>query len=140
MKTNELQFTEKKSVQLRNEYITITEVLDKVKKLFLIPELEVMTVKQVAEFYEVDVDVIKKCYQRNKTEIDNDGTIDDDIYIPYHEEENTFSMNEYQYVYYSIPHHLYIVCSKENKIFDYFDMHYINDTKAIDIHWKMIQR
>lgn len=70
----------------------------------------------------------------------NDGTIDDDIYIPYNEEENTFSMNKYQHVYYSIPHHLYIVCSKENKISDYFDMHYINDEKAIDIHWKMIQR
>lgn len=70
----------------------------------------------------------------------NDGTIDDDIYIPYNEQENTFSMNEYQHVYYSIPHHLYIVCSKENKVSDYFDMHYINDTKAIDIHWKMIQR
>ena len=76
MKTNELQFTEKKSVQLRNEYIGRTEVLDKVKKLFLIPELEVMTVKQVAEFYEVEVGVIKKCYQRNRVEIDDDGTID----------------------------------------------------------------
>lgn len=70
----------------------------------------------------------------------NDGTIDDDIYIPYHEEENTFSMNTYQYVYYSVPHHLYIVCSKENKISDYFDMNYINDEKAMNIHWKMIQR
>lgn len=70
----------------------------------------------------------------------NDGTIDDDIYIPYNEQENTFSINEYQHVYYSIPHDLYIVCSKENKVSDYFDMHYINDTKAIDIHWKMIQR
>lgn len=70
----------------------------------------------------------------------NDGSIDNDIYVPYHEEENTFSMNKYQYIYYSIPHHLYIVCSKENKISDYFDIHYINDTKAIDIHWKMIQR
>lgn len=70
----------------------------------------------------------------------NDGTIDDDIYIPYHEEENTFLMNKYQYVYYSIPHHLYIVCSKENLIKDYFDITYINDEKAMNIHWKMIQR
>lgn len=70
----------------------------------------------------------------------NDRTMDDDIYVPYNEEENTFSINKYQHVYYSIPHHLYIVCSKENDISDYFDIHYINDIKAMDIHWKMIQR
>ena len=70
----------------------------------------------------------------------DDGSIDDNIYVLYKEQENTFSMNEYQHVYYSIPHHLYIVCSKENKVSDYFDMHYINNTKAIDIHWKMMQK
>lgn len=75
MKTNQLQFTEKKEKELRNQYIGRVEVLEKVKELFLIPELEVMTVKQVAEFYEVDVDAIKRCYQRNKSEIDTDGTM-----------------------------------------------------------------
>ena len=70
----------------------------------------------------------------------NDGTIDDDIYVPYNEDENTFVINKNQDVYYSIPHHLYIVCSKENKISDYFDIGYINDERAIDIHWRMIQR
>lgn len=69
----------------------------------------------------------------------NDGTIDDDIYIPY-KEEDTFLSNEYQKVYKSGPNHLYIVCSKENLIKDYFDIGYINDEKSIDIHWKMIQR
>ena len=75
MKTNELQFTEKKSMQLRNEYITRTEVLDKVKKLFLIPELEVMTFRQIAEFYEVDLEAIRTVYRRHRREIDEDGTI-----------------------------------------------------------------
>ena len=69
----------------------------------------------------------------------NDGTIDDDIYIPY-KEEDTFLSNEYQKVYKSGPNHLYIVCSKDNLIKDYFDINYINDEKAMNIHWKMIQR
>lgn len=70
----------------------------------------------------------------------NDRTIDDDIYIPYNEEENTFAINKYQHVYYSIPNHLYIVCSKDKKISDYFDMNYINDEIAMDMHWKIMQR
>ena len=58
--TNEVLFTDKKAVELRNEYINRTEVLDKVKTLFLIPELEVMTASQVAEFYGVEVETVKK--------------------------------------------------------------------------------
>lgn len=72
---NQLQFTERKEKELRNQYIGRVEVLDKVKKLFLIPELEVMTVKQVAEFYEVDPHTITVCYQRNKAEVDEDGVM-----------------------------------------------------------------
>ena len=73
--TNEVLFTDKKAVELRNEYINRTEVLDKVKTLFLIPELEVMTASQVAEFYGVEVETVKKCYQRNKGEIFADGIV-----------------------------------------------------------------
>ncbi len=50
------------------------EVLDKVKSLFLLPEIEIATVQQVADYYEVDFEAIKKCYQRNKDEVDSDGT------------------------------------------------------------------
>lgn len=75
MKTNQLQFTQKKEKELRNQYIGRVEVLEKVKELFLIPELEVMTVKQVAEFYEVDPHTITVCYQRNKVEVDEDGVM-----------------------------------------------------------------
>lgn len=74
-KTNQLQFTQKKEKELRNQYIGRVEVLEKVKELFLIPELEVMTVKQVAEFYEVDPHKITVCYQRNKVEVDEDGVM-----------------------------------------------------------------
>lgn len=58
---------------LRNELITRTEVLDKVKKLLLIPEMNCMTIRQVADYYEVDIDTINRCCQRNRTEIVGDG-------------------------------------------------------------------
>lgn len=58
---------------LRNELITRTEVLDKVKKLLLIPEMNCMTIRQVADYYEVDIDTINRCCQRNRTEIEGDG-------------------------------------------------------------------
>ena len=58
---------------IREQFIGRTEVLDKVKELFLIPKLEVMTTKQVANYFEVDHNLINQCYKRNKAEIDNDG-------------------------------------------------------------------
>lgn len=61
--------------ELRNSLIERIEVLNKVKELFLLPKLDVMTVKQVADYYEVDIATIKKVYQRNKSEIDEDGTL-----------------------------------------------------------------
>lgn len=49
------------------------EVLDKVKELFLLPQLDMMTAEQVAEYYEVDKKAIEKCYERNREEIRGDG-------------------------------------------------------------------
>lgn len=69
----ELNIVEDKA--LREQIAGRVEVLDKVKELFLLPELEMMTVQQMAEYYEVEEEVIQKCYQRNKTEIDSDGVI-----------------------------------------------------------------
>lgn len=69
----ELNIVEDKA--LREQVAGRVEVLDKVKELFLLPELEMMTVQQMAEYYEVEEEVIQKCYQRNKTEIDSDGVI-----------------------------------------------------------------
>lgn len=58
---------------LREELSNRVEVLDKVKKLFLIPQMEVMTTKMVADYYEVDKSTIELCYQRNKKEVNEDG-------------------------------------------------------------------
>ncbi|MGE0998942.1 hypothetical protein ACQGR7_17455 [Bacillus sp. Gnz1/3] len=51
------------------------EVLDKVKDLLLLPELEMATTSQVADFYEVANPVIKKLVNRNKDELTSDGYI-----------------------------------------------------------------
>lgn len=61
------------SKKFREQYISRVEVLDKVKQLLLIPEMNCMTIRQVAEYYEVDVHTIQICYDRNKKEIDLDG-------------------------------------------------------------------
>lgn len=61
--------------QIRESLMERSEVLDKVKSLFLIPGHEVMTTKQVAEYFEVSQDVVKKVYRNHKDEIDSDGTM-----------------------------------------------------------------
>lgn len=50
------------------------EVLNKVKALMTIPGFDVMTTRQVAEYYEVDIETVRKVYQRHRAEIDSDGT------------------------------------------------------------------
>lgn len=67
----ELNIVEDKS--LREQVAGRVEVLDKVKELFLLPRLEMMTAQQVADYYEVGVDAVQKCYRRNKDEINMDG-------------------------------------------------------------------
>lgn len=49
------------------------ETLEKVKHLFTIPGTDFMTTRQVAEYYEVDIETVRKVYQRHKAEIDSDG-------------------------------------------------------------------
>ena len=68
---NETQFIDDRT--LRDNAVSNYEVLEKVKKLLLIPELEVMTTEQVADYYEVDYDAVKKVYQRNTDELESDG-------------------------------------------------------------------
>ena len=60
---------------IREKCIENIEVLAKVKKLFLIPEMEVMTTKMVADYYDVSQDVIRMCYLTNKDEIKSDGVV-----------------------------------------------------------------
>lgn len=63
------------SRELRDSLSKRTDVLEKVKHLLLLPGIEMMTSKQVAEYFEVDLPVIKMTYANNKDEIDGDGTM-----------------------------------------------------------------
>ena len=74
----ESKITEEKLVNTksyRDKAISRVDVLDKVKDLFLIPELEAVSMRMIADYYEVDIETIEKCYQRNKNEIDSDGVV-----------------------------------------------------------------
>lgn len=61
------------SIELREQVAGRVEVLDKVKELFLLPELEMMTMQQVADYYEVEQKALEKCVQRNRDEVMLDG-------------------------------------------------------------------
>lgn len=61
------------SKEIRQKYIDRVEVLDKVKSLILIPQLEMLTTAQVADYYSVGRRTVQKCYQRNCDEINLDG-------------------------------------------------------------------
>lgn len=57
----------------RDKVIEHYEVLEKVKNLLLIPEFESMTLKQVADYYEVAPHVIEMICARNTDELESDG-------------------------------------------------------------------
>ena len=49
------------------------EVLDKVKALVLLPQINLVTISQIADYYEVPYDTVKSCFVRNRSEIEADG-------------------------------------------------------------------
>lgn len=57
----------------RDSLANRTEALDKVKVLSLLPDDVHATTEQVATYFEVDVEAIKKVTQRNRDELDEDG-------------------------------------------------------------------
>lgn len=61
------------SKELRDKCIERIELLDKVKQILLLPELECLTTKQLAEYFEVGYEAIRAQYKRNKKEFDEDG-------------------------------------------------------------------
>ena len=73
MKYTESMITE--NIDIRNELINRVDVLNRVKKVLTLPCTEVMTMQQVADFYEVPLNTVESCYNRNKNEIDMDGVV-----------------------------------------------------------------
>ena len=59
---------------MRDKCVGRYEVLEKVKKLLLLPGTDLMSIEQVADFYEVSSQGIKNLYSQNREEIDSDGT------------------------------------------------------------------
>ena len=59
--------------EIREQLVGRVEVLEKVKELLLIPQTDIATVKQVAEFYEVGKEAIEAIYTRHKDELTEDG-------------------------------------------------------------------
>ncbi|TKI43307.1 phage antirepressor KilAC domain-containing protein [Bacillus mycoides] len=57
----------------RNALIERVDVLKKVKDLLLLPNMEMATTKQVAQFYEVDRYLINRIIERNSDELTADG-------------------------------------------------------------------
>ncbi len=59
--------------ELRTQLMERVEVLAKVKEIITLPNTELSTMKQVASYYEVNYDTIKKLVQRNTDELTNNG-------------------------------------------------------------------
>ena len=57
------------------QVVSHIEVLDKVKHLLTIPGTDTMTTRQVADYYGVEIDTVRRVYQRHKEEIDADGVM-----------------------------------------------------------------
>lgn len=61
------------SSDVRDSYVAKVEILDKVKQLALLPDNEHMTLRQVADYYEIEVEVVRKTIQRHREELQSDG-------------------------------------------------------------------
>lgn len=57
----------------REKFMERVDVLNKVKEIITLPEKDVLTTQMIADYYEVGIEAIKKCYQRNKEELESDG-------------------------------------------------------------------
>lgn len=71
VKITEVTFLDNK--EMREQYLSRLDVLDKVKTLLIIPELECMTLKQIADYYEVSVETVRSQYKSNRDEFESDG-------------------------------------------------------------------
>ncbi|PED62553.1 hypothetical protein CN681_18630 [Bacillus toyonensis] len=59
----------------RDELIDRIDILERVKVLVLLPNIEMVTARQIADFYETDLKTIQKIYSRHREEIQSDGYV-----------------------------------------------------------------
>ena len=62
------------SREQRQQFANRVEVLEKVKALFLIPQLCMATTEQVAEYFSVSIEAIRQLVRRNKDELEANGS------------------------------------------------------------------
>lgn len=67
------ELTAKNNRELRDKLVARTEVLERVKALFMVDGIELATTQQVADFFEVPVDNIKMNKRNNQEELASDG-------------------------------------------------------------------
>lgn len=60
---------------MRDSYVAKVEILEKVKALALLPDGEHMTLRQVADYYEIEIEVVRKTIQRHREELQSDGMV-----------------------------------------------------------------
>lgn len=68
---NEIELIKNK--ELRENYIERIDVLEKVKRLLLLPDISLATREQVSQFYNVGESAIRMIENRHQDEIDSDG-------------------------------------------------------------------
>ncbi|MGH0682998.1 hypothetical protein [Bacillus mycoides] len=57
----------------RDELADRIDILEKVKAVVLLPNVGMLTARQIAEYYETDLKTIQKIYSRHRAEIQSDG-------------------------------------------------------------------
>lgn len=62
-------------VKMRDKCIEHIEVLGKIKQYLTVPGTELLTLNQVAEFYEVPFWTLQTCYKTHSQEVDMDGVV-----------------------------------------------------------------
>ena len=63
------------SKELRASLVNRIDVLNKVKSLLLLPGLCMITINQVAAYFEVPVEAIQGCYRRHREELTSNGAV-----------------------------------------------------------------
>ncbi|MBN9653619.1 hypothetical protein J0K78_05005 [Halobacillus sp. GSS1] len=62
-------------INLRDDYISRVDTLDKVKDLILLPNMSMATTEQVADYYEVPIEAIRNITKEHNTELREDGFV-----------------------------------------------------------------
>ncbi|MCA1024279.1 hypothetical protein [Halobacillus litoralis] len=69
------QITFFEDINLRDEYIERVDILDDVKELILLPNVDIATTEQVANYYEVPIEAIRNIVKEHNTELRKDGFV-----------------------------------------------------------------